>query len=54
MIDVLAHNHAPDETWVLEWLSSPRLQTYLDASGKGTICSAPSGCTNGISILDRP
>lgn len=33
MIDVLAHNHAPDETWVLEWLSSPRLQTYLDASG---------------------
>lgn len=33
MIDVLAHNHAPDETWGLEWLSSPRLQTYLDASG---------------------
>lgn len=33
MIDVLAHNYAPDETWVLEWLSSPRLQTYLDASG---------------------
>lgn len=33
MIDVLAHNHAPDETWVLEWLPSPRLQTYLDASG---------------------
>ena len=39
MIDVLAHNHAPDETWVLEWLSSPRLQTYLDASGNNLQCA---------------
>lgn len=33
MLDILARNSTPDETWVREWLSSPRLQTYLDAAG---------------------
>ena len=32
MIDILAQGLTPDEEWVRDWLSAPRLQTYLEAS----------------------
>ena len=36
MINALEQGSAPDETWINDWLSTPRFRTYLDAC-KGNV-----------------